>query len=378
MPLATGLHQVDNPAFDAAGNLYVTFSGSRGQQPPVSVYKVGRDGARVPFVTDLSNATSLAFDREGRLHVSSRFDGSVHRVDARRPLEGRRDRPRRRLRHRLRPGRRPVRRRSLRLDPARRRRADRDRRHACRRASRRSTSRSGPTAISTSRRRRSRRPTACIGSRRPATSSAFGAPFGRPQGLAFDTRRPALRRRRAGRQLRPVQDRRRPAVRGRAAAVGRLADRARLRAGRRAGASRRPTPSTASTLPLRGLLFGLIARVAGHCPAAACFPARRADRLTALPMSQLFTRKPIADLLVGGEHGLQARARRRRSDHAGDRRGDRRRHLRRDRHGRGRPDRPERRRHPLRRRARRWSSRSCCSGVRLRAGGALLRRAGRR
>ena len=67
----------------AAGNLYVTFSGSRGQQPPVSVYKVGRDGARVPFVTDLSNATSLAFDREGRLHVSSRFDGSVHRVDAR-------------------------------------------------------------------------------------------------------------------------------------------------------------------------------------------------------------------------------------------------------------------------------------------------------
>ena len=83
VPLATGLHQVDNPAFDSAGNLYVTFSGSRGQQPPVSVFKVGADGARVPFVSDLSNATSLAFDREGRLHVSSRFDGSVHQVDAR-------------------------------------------------------------------------------------------------------------------------------------------------------------------------------------------------------------------------------------------------------------------------------------------------------
>ena len=82
VPLATGLHQVDNPAFDPAGNLYVTFSGSRGQQPPVSVYKVGVDGARVPFVSDLSNATSLAFDRHGRLHVSSRFEGSVHRVDA--------------------------------------------------------------------------------------------------------------------------------------------------------------------------------------------------------------------------------------------------------------------------------------------------------
>jgi IPT/TIG domain len=82
VPLATGLHQVDNPVFDAAGNLYVTFSGSRGQQPPVSIYKVGADGTRVPFVTDLSNATSMAFDREGRLHVSSRFDGSVHQVDA--------------------------------------------------------------------------------------------------------------------------------------------------------------------------------------------------------------------------------------------------------------------------------------------------------
>src|SRR6476660_346054 len=34
-PLATGLHQVDNPAFDTEGNLYVTFSGTRGQHAPV-------------------------------------------------------------------------------------------------------------------------------------------------------------------------------------------------------------------------------------------------------------------------------------------------------------------------------------------------------
>src|SRR5687767_9216184 len=33
-PLATGLHQVDNPVFDAEGNLYVTFSGARGQESP--------------------------------------------------------------------------------------------------------------------------------------------------------------------------------------------------------------------------------------------------------------------------------------------------------------------------------------------------------
>jgi len=79
-PLATGLHQVDNPAFDADGNLYVTFSGSRGQQAPVAIFIVRPDGSREPFVSDLANATSLAFDAEQRLHVSSRFDGSVHRV----------------------------------------------------------------------------------------------------------------------------------------------------------------------------------------------------------------------------------------------------------------------------------------------------------
>lgn len=80
-PLATGLHQVDSPAFDIHGNLFVTFSGSRGQQSPVAIYIVRPDGTREPFVSDLANPTSLAFDRAGRLHVSSRFDGSVHRVD---------------------------------------------------------------------------------------------------------------------------------------------------------------------------------------------------------------------------------------------------------------------------------------------------------
>jgi sugar lactone lactonase YvrE len=81
VPLATGLHQVDSPAVDPGGNLYVTFSGSRGQQAPVSVFVVRPDGSREPFVSDLPNPTSLAFDDEGRLHVSSRFDGTVYRID---------------------------------------------------------------------------------------------------------------------------------------------------------------------------------------------------------------------------------------------------------------------------------------------------------
>ncbi len=80
-PLATGLHQVDNPVFDRQGNLYVTFSGSRGQQSPVSLFVVRPDGSREPFVSDLPNPTSMAFDAAGQLYVSSRFDGSVYRVD---------------------------------------------------------------------------------------------------------------------------------------------------------------------------------------------------------------------------------------------------------------------------------------------------------
>jgi sugar lactone lactonase YvrE len=81
-PLVTGVHHVDSPAYDRHGNLYVTFSGSRGQQAPVSVFIVRPDGTREPFVSDVPNPTSLAFDREGLLYISSRFDGSVYRVEA--------------------------------------------------------------------------------------------------------------------------------------------------------------------------------------------------------------------------------------------------------------------------------------------------------
>ena len=79
-PLAGGLHLVDSPAFDASGNLYVTFSGSRGQQAPISLFIVRPDGAREPFAGEVSNPTSMAFDREGVLYVSSRFEGTVHRI----------------------------------------------------------------------------------------------------------------------------------------------------------------------------------------------------------------------------------------------------------------------------------------------------------
>ena len=77
---ANGLHQVDSPVFDRDGNLYATFSGTRGQPVPVSVFRVRPGGAPEPVASGIANATSLAFDPFGELCVSSRFDGAVYRI----------------------------------------------------------------------------------------------------------------------------------------------------------------------------------------------------------------------------------------------------------------------------------------------------------
>ncbi len=78
--VAENLHPVANPALDADGNIYVTFSGARGQKTPVSIYKIDTNYNIKPFLTELMNATGIAFDRAGQLYVSSRFDGTVYRV----------------------------------------------------------------------------------------------------------------------------------------------------------------------------------------------------------------------------------------------------------------------------------------------------------
>jgi len=79
-PIAENLHPVTNPALDAEGNIYVTFSGSRGQKVPVAIFKIDTDYDVKPFLPDMMNATSIAFDREGQMYVSSRHDGTVYRV----------------------------------------------------------------------------------------------------------------------------------------------------------------------------------------------------------------------------------------------------------------------------------------------------------
>jgi WD40 repeat protein len=80
MQIADNLHPVSNPAVDANGNIYVTFSGSRGQRVPVSLYKVTANYSIKPFVTSLINPTGLAVDRAGNLFVSCRHDGTIHRI----------------------------------------------------------------------------------------------------------------------------------------------------------------------------------------------------------------------------------------------------------------------------------------------------------
>ena len=81
--IADGLHPIANPAVDSHGNIYATFSGSRGQKTPVSVFQVdAATGQSAPFVSDLMNASGLAIDHDDVLYVSSRQEGNVYRVSS--------------------------------------------------------------------------------------------------------------------------------------------------------------------------------------------------------------------------------------------------------------------------------------------------------
>jgi hypothetical protein len=78
--IAENLHPVTNPAVDAEGNIYVTFSGSRGQKVPTAIFKIDTNYDVKPFVQEMMNATAIALGPQGQMYVSSRYDGAVYKV----------------------------------------------------------------------------------------------------------------------------------------------------------------------------------------------------------------------------------------------------------------------------------------------------------
>ena len=349
-PFATGLHQVDNPVFDRDGNLVCDLQ--RHARPAGAGLDLPRAAQRHARAVLLRHRQpDVDGDRSGRPAL---------RLE---PLR-RHGLPRARRRRRRRRSppisaspaasrSRPTARCSSAIAPGRSSSVDRDGR-ATTFATLPAERRGVPprvrrrTACSTSPRRRCRPTTRSTGSRRTATVTS-----------RYDAVRPAAGARVRSRTARCSSSRRWPAP---AACIA---------------CRRSATPELVLAGPgLVGVAFDARRAASSSLERHRVSAARRSLtphlarrtshlRVQSASMSQLFQRKPIAALVEDTRRRAEpeAVARRRRSDHAGDRRGDRRRHLRRDRHRRGRADRAERRGDPRTARGRRWCSRSCCSAA---------------
>ena len=80
--LAGDLHPVANPAFDPEdGALFVTRSGSRGEELPVTLFRIDLSGDVSEYSGDISNPTGIAFGPDGQMFVSSRLEGVVYRIN---------------------------------------------------------------------------------------------------------------------------------------------------------------------------------------------------------------------------------------------------------------------------------------------------------
>jgi sugar lactone lactonase YvrE len=80
--LADDLHMVANPAVDPKDDsIILTRSGSRGQQLPVTLFRLEKDGFLNEMAADVLNPTGVAFDQSGQLFVTARADGEVCRIN---------------------------------------------------------------------------------------------------------------------------------------------------------------------------------------------------------------------------------------------------------------------------------------------------------
>lgn len=79
--LAGDLHPVANPAFDPDdGALFVTRSGSRGEELPVTLFRIDISGDVSEYSGDISNPTGIAFAPDGEMFVTSRLEGIVYKL----------------------------------------------------------------------------------------------------------------------------------------------------------------------------------------------------------------------------------------------------------------------------------------------------------
>ena len=79
--LAGDLHPVANPAFDPDdGALFVTRSGSRGEELPVTLFRIDLSGDVSEYSGDIPNPTGIAFGPDGQMYVTSRLEGVVYKL----------------------------------------------------------------------------------------------------------------------------------------------------------------------------------------------------------------------------------------------------------------------------------------------------------
>jgi hypothetical protein len=79
--LTDDMHIVANPAVDPKDDsIILTRSGSRGQQLPVTLFRLEADGYLQEMSADIMNPTGIAFDSGGQLFVTNRADGEVSRI----------------------------------------------------------------------------------------------------------------------------------------------------------------------------------------------------------------------------------------------------------------------------------------------------------
>lgn len=79
--LAGDLHPVANPAFDPDdGALFVTRSGSRGEELPVTLFRIDLSGDVSEYSGDIPNPTGIAFSPDGEMFVTSRLEGVVYKL----------------------------------------------------------------------------------------------------------------------------------------------------------------------------------------------------------------------------------------------------------------------------------------------------------